>query len=147
MLFRSNYQKQKLAKTFIICAINTNIPIAYFSILNDALNVKHIPGNSKNKFNRKFPNNKRMNHYPAIKIGRIGVIKEIQKSGFAYLLMDFIKEFSVKNLNAACRLLILDAINEPKQIKYYQKNGFLFLMESDTENKTRLMYFDLINFT
>ena len=40
---------------------------------------------------------------------------------------------------------ILDAINEPKQINYYQKNDFAFLMESDKESKTRLMYFDLIS--
>jgi hypothetical protein len=141
-----NYQKQKLANTFIFHPKDKKNPVAFFSILNDALNVKNLPNNEKNKFNRRLPNNKRINHYPAIKIGRLGVTLSLQKSGFAYSLMDFIKGFSVKNLNSACRLLILDAVNEPKQISYYQKNDFTFLMESDKESKTRLMYFDLISF-
>ncbi len=140
-----NYQKEKLANTYIFHPKDKKTPVAFFSILNDALNVKNIPNNEKNKFNRRLPNNKRINHYPAIKVGRLGVILDIQKSGFAYDLMDFIKGFSIMNLNSACRLLILDAINEPKQINYYNKNDFAFLMESDKESKTRLMYFDLIN--
>ena len=141
-----NYQKQKLASTFIFHQTDQKNPVAFFSILNDALNVKSLPGNEKNRFNRRLPNNKRINHYPAIKIGRVGVISSLQKTGFAYDLMDFIKGFSIKDLNSACRLLILDAVNEPKQINYYQKNDFTFLMESDKESTTRLMYFDLINF-
>jgi hypothetical protein len=141
-----NYQKEKLANTFLFHSVDKKIPVAFFSILNDALNVRNLPNNEKNKFNRRLPNNKRINHYPAIKIGRLGVTLDFQKSGFAYDLMDFIKGFSIKELNSACRLLILDAVNEKKQINYYEKNDFTFLVESDKESKTRLMYFDLINF-
>jgi len=140
-----NYKKQKLASTFVFHLKDDKNPIAFFSILNDALNVKNIPNNEKNKFNRRLPNGKRINHYPAIKVGRLGVIKEYRGTGLAYDMMDFIKGFSITDLKSACRLLILDSVNETKQINYYQKNDFHFLMESDKESLTRLMYFDLIS--
>jgi hypothetical protein len=139
-----NYQAHKLANTFVFHKKGKHQPAAFFSILNDALNVKNIANNERNRFNRRLPNNKRINHYPAIKIGRLGVITSHQGSGFAYDLMDFIKGFSMRNLNPACRLLILDAINEQRQINYYRKNEFTFLMESDKDSGTRLMYFDLL---
>ncbi len=140
-----NYQIQKLASTYLIHS-KDKIIVGYFSILNDSLSVRNIANNEKNRFNRRLPNNKRINQYPAVKVGRIGVSEDLHGTGFAYLLMDYIKEFSIENLNPACRLIILDAINESKQVKYYNKNNFLFLMESDAEDKTRLMYFDLIHF-
>jgi len=43
----------------------------------------------------------------------------------------------------ACRLLILDAYNQPKQITLYQKNDFNFLLTSDANDKQRFIYFDL----
>ena len=46
-------------------------------------------------------------------------------------LMNLIKSFSIQGQNPACRLLILDAVNEEKQTNYYQKNDFVFLMQSD----------------
>jgi hypothetical protein len=139
------YQNQKLASTYLVHS-REQVIVGYFSILNDSLSVRSIAGNERNRFNRRLPNNKRINQYPSIKIGRVGVSEELHGTGFAYLLMDFIKWFSVQNLNPACRLIILDAINEDRQLKYYNRNHFLFLMESDAKDKTRLMYFDLINF-
>lgn len=47
-------------------------------------------------------------------------------------------------LKPACRLLLLDAYNKPKQIKYYTQNGFIFLDERNVKDSTRLMYYDLI---
>jgi len=37
--------------------------------------------------------------------------------------MDFIKGYSIMELKPACRLLLLDAYNKPKQIKYYLKSA------------------------
>ena len=93
---------------------------------------------------RKIPNSKRFKQYPAIKIGRLGVSVHFQQSGIAYELMDFIKGYSILEQKPACRLLILDAYNQPKQLNYYTKNDFIFLDDSATAGKTRLMYYDLI---
>jgi hypothetical protein len=58
--------------------------------------------------------------------------------------MDFIKGWVITDHKPACRLLILDAINKPKQIKYYERNDFKPLLDDDTNSKTRIMYYDLL---
>ena len=99
-----------------------------------------------NRLHRKIhlPNDKRIRQYPTVKVGRLGVNKKYHGTGIAYDLMLFIKGFSVADHKPACRLLLLDALNKEKQIKYYQKNGFEFLLEEDKDAENRIMYFDLI---
>ena len=60
----------------------------------------------------------------------------------------------------AARYLVVDAVNNPKVIRFYEDNGFVMLFESDQQEleylhggrnadeiavcRTRLMFFDLI---
>jgi hypothetical protein len=39
---------------------------------------------------------------------------------------------------------LLDAINEHRQLKYYERNKFITLLDDDINNATRVMYFDLL---
>lgn len=61
------------------------------------------------------------------------------------------------NNRTGCRFLIVDALNRPETLHYYEKNGFHYLIEDERlEAKymgigvgrlplnTRLMYFDLL---
>lgn len=143
-----NYQHQKIANTYIFKDDNANI-LAFFSIANDCLNdtgdKKGFTNSIWNKLHReiKLPNTKRIRHYPSIKIARLGVDKNYQGTGLAYQLMDFIKGWVTIDHKPACRLLLLDAVNQSRQIKYYDRNEFKFLLLSDEHNKTRFMYFDL----
>ena len=138
-----NNQREQMANTYIFH--QGKEVKAFFSILNDCLHDKGYEPNVWNKFHRKrIPNSKRIKHYPAVRVGRLGVCKELQGSGVAYELMDFIKGYSIMELKPACRLLLLDAYNKPKQIKYYTQNGFIFLDERNVKDTTRLMYYDLI---
>lgn len=57
--------------------------------------------------------------------------------------MDFIKGFAVSDIKPACRLLLIDAYNKPRQINYYEVNGFQFLFDEDAKREKRIMYFDL----
>ena len=141
-----NYQQHHLANTFLFCNDLSEV-VAFFCISNDCLN-KKLENGIWNKFHRKqsIPNDKRIRQYPAIKIGRLGVDKKFQKSGIAYELMDFIKGYAILDLKPACRLLLLDAYNQPRQLNYYDKNGFIFLHENDLEEPTRIMYFDMKKF-
>lgn len=65
----------------------------------------------------------------------------------AYELMDFIKGWVMIDHKPVCRLLILDVVNQPKQVKYYDRNNFNFLLKSDESSKTRIMYDDLEKLT
>ena len=139
-----NYQKEQMANTYVFHLENK--VIAFFSILNDCLHDKGFENNIWNKFHRrrKIPNNKRIKQYPAIKVGRFGVSNDYHGTGMAYDLMDVVKMFSLNEHKPACRLLLLDAYNKPQQIKYYERNGFIFLDDINVKDSTRLMYYDLI---
>jgi len=146
------YQVEKMANTYLF-EDQTGSVFAFFSISNDCLNdVGEDHGFTSNMWNRlhrllRLPNAKRIRQYPAIKIGRLGVHKELHGSGIAYDLMDFIKGWVGIAHKPACRLLILDAVNQPKQVKYYDRNNFKFLLNSDESAKTRIMYYDLAKLT
>ena len=70
--------------------------------------------------------------------------------------MAFIKDwFRHEDNKTGCRFIVVDAYNEEKVLKYYDKNGFLPLYKTeeiekqyydipqDAPLKTRLLYFDL----
>jgi len=142
-----NHRNQRMANTYLF--FHHSQVAAFFCISNDSLNdlgiMRGFTNTIWNRFHRKnsIPNSKRIRNYPAIKIGRIGVSQSFQKTGIAYELMDFIKGFSILDLKPACRLLLLDAYNKERQINFYQRNGFQFVLDADENDDKRLMYFDL----
>lgn len=63
--------------------------------------------------------------YPAVKIGRLAVAQELQGSGVGRQLLRFIKASIFESQYAsACRLLIVDADNDPNVLRFYESNGF-----------------------
>ncbi|MES2108229.1 MAG: GNAT family N-acetyltransferase [Bacteroidota bacterium] len=147
------YQQQRLANTYVfIDENNNNFVVAYFSISNDCLVDRGEDKGYNNKvFNRlhrkeSIPNSKRIKQYPSTKVGRLGVSRKYQGTGLAYQLMDIIKGIAIiehKPAYPACKFLLLDALNKEKQIKFYEKNQFAFLLDDDIEDTTRIMYFNL----
>ena len=143
-----NYQKEKMANTYVFLNDNGDVK-AFFSISNDCLNDAGREDKAANQiFNRfhrktKIPNEKRIRSYPSIKIGRLGVSKDEHRTGLAYELMDFIKGYSIKDIKPACRLLLLDAYNKERQMKYYHANDFTCLDPDDEGEERRLMYYNL----
>jgi len=141
------YQAESLANTYIFWDSDKTVA-AFFSISNDCLSKgsgDFFTNNVWNRFHRyvDLPNAKRIRQYPAVLVGRLGVQKKYHGTGIAYQLMDFIKGYAVEDCKPACRLLLLDAVNKPKQIAYYERNEFKFLFKEDINEPTRLMYFDL----
>jgi GNAT superfamily N-acetyltransferase len=118
-----DYQKEKLSNTYIFSGTDGGIA-AFFSISNDCLidlgEDEGYTNNKSNRFHRKtdMPNSKRIRQYPAIKIGRLGTDKKYHRTGLADQLMDFIKGWAPHRHRPACRLLLLDAYNKERQLKY-----------------------------
>jgi GNAT superfamily N-acetyltransferase len=95
--------------------------------------------------------------FPAVLIGRLGTSKDFAGQGYGTAIMDFIKVLFRTNNRTGCRFLIVDALNRPDTLHYYEKNGFRYLIADERlEAKymgigvgrlplnTRLMYFDLL---
>lgn len=122
------------------------------------LPVSQFPKSIRNRLNRKIPNPKRNNQYPAVLLGQLSVFDDFSGRKIGDDVLEFIKCF-VKDDSypTGCRYLIVDATNNEKVINFYQRNGFKFIFETiedeieymrlDLEpeyKRTRLMYFDLI---
>ncbi len=139
-----NFQHEKIANTYLFK--KGDFTVAFFSICNDCLNDLGYQNNIWNRLHRKIklPNEKRIRQYPAVKIARLGIDKNFQGKGLSHQLLDFIKGWTFIEHKPACRLLILDAYNKEKQLSMYEKNDFVFLLDSDKEKMHRFMYFDLM---
>lgn len=149
--------------------------VCAFSLSNTALRTAPLPKSKRNKFNKIIPNAKRRSQYPAILIGQLCVFDGFGHQHVGDEMMDLIKTIAINPENTtAARYLVVDAVNKPKVISFYEKNGFKFLFasgqeeqeclhnvpnesiwrrikrfvtgskEQNPECRTRLMYFDLI---
>ena len=154
------YRNQLLGKSYCFCTDTSPRKIACaFTVANASIYLANVENRRRNAINRHIPNKKRHNQYPAVLIGRLAVFDGFEGVGLGDSLLDFIKAWFIDPLNkTGCRFLVVDAVNHPKVLDYYQRNGFRFLYDDeDTESRsigrvresedrlrTRLMYFDLI---
>jgi tRNA(Met) C34 N-acetyltransferase TmcA len=103
---------------------------------------------------------KPLRRYPGVLIGRLGVSSEFAGQGIGSEALDFVKGWFYSSSNkTGCRFVIVDAVNEPQVLSFYEKNAFRPLFPTEEQEfayttgkkdtpvilNTRLMYFDLLN--
>lgn len=135
------YLTELMAVTYLLIDTKENQTVAYFSLLNDK--VSYDPENNTvwNRLNRKISNRKRRKSYPSVKIGRLAVSKHYEGMGIGSEILNFIKYFFTRSNKTGCRFITVDAYAEA--VSFYQKNGFDFFTAKDTNDSTRLMFYDL----
>lgn len=158
------YGEKLLGKTYVFrLKMHPESIVAAFTISNDSIRIKQLAPEDKAKIEYVTENGeKNLRRYPGVLVGRLGTNIEFAKQGFGSAVMDFIKAWFRSDENkTGCRFIIVDAINKPEVIHYYQKNNFKFLYSSEINEAralginvkmlgekplhTRLMYFDLID--
>jgi predicted GNAT family N-acyltransferase len=133
------YHTQRLSVTYF--EENETQTVFFFSLINDRITTSDT--DKWNKLARNIPNSKRRKGYPAVKIGRLGINKDLQGKGIGTEVMDIIKNFiGFGNYPTGAKFLTIDAYKG--SIKYYEKNGFNFMTDKDKDEDTRAMYFDLM---
>ncbi len=101
--------------------------VAGFCVSCSNVATKLIPKVTRNKINRKIPYGKQRDHYPAVMIGQLTIFDFYAGKGIGDELMRKIKWWLVvENQNVASRYVIVDAINKPKVLDFYIRNGFSF---------------------
>lgn len=136
--------KELLSVTYVL--EQNNKTIAFFSVSNDSIKKENIPKSRFKQLVKPIPHEKRYSSLPAVKVGRFATYKGLQRQGIGTALLDFIKVWFTQGNKTGFRFIIVDAYNKPHTIMFYQKNGFEFLIEEDSDDKTRLIFFDLITF-
>lgn len=153
-------QQKLLGKIYLFCLKDqSDTIVTAFSLSNDSIRLTNrITDEYKEQFlDDTDLRDKTMKRFPAVLIGRLGTNKDFVGQGYGTAVMDFIKVLFRTNNRTGCRFLIVDALNCPATLHYYEKNGFCYLIDDERlEAKymgigvgrlplnTRLMYFDLL---
>lgn len=129
-----------------------------FTVSNDSIRVYDLPRGRRDYMKRMT--HKHLRRYPGVLVGRLAVYQEYSHKGIGSETLLFIKQWFLSPDNkTGCRFVVVDAVNDPNVLQFYQKNGFVFLFTSEeqefiytggkkgepVELITRLMYFDLMD--
>ncbi len=156
------YEKDLMGKTYCwLDNSNDRRIVAMITLANAGIQTTHLPNNPKRHLNKAIAYNKQGRTYPAVLIGRLGVDVDYQGAQFRIgaQIMDFIKDWFLSADNkTGCRFILVDAVNTPHVLTYYERNGFKPLFPRDCDEKafydiaeaeelrTRMYYFDLLNY-
>lgn len=152
------YERDLMGKTYCwLLNDNDRKIVGFVTLANAGIQTTHLQNNPKRHLHKNIPYNKQGRTYPAVLIGRIAVSEDFQGKNFRVgsQIMDFVKTWFLTDDNkTGCRYVLVDAVNTPQTLAYYERNGFkpLFRREEDERNfynikdelKTRMYYFDLL---
>lgn len=94
--------------------------VGYFTLSHDG-----IPLSTGEEYELGYNGQPNLSSFPAVKIGRLAISKDIQKQGVGTAVMGMIRGdvIGAKSLSAA-RILVVDAENDPDVIRFYERYGF-----------------------
>lgn len=96
-------------------------PVGYFTLSNDSIKLKssEIAEFGLDDFSS-------LGSYPAVKLGRFAVSKDLQGKGVGPQLLRFVQA-SILDMNyrSAARLIVVDAANRDGVPQFYAKNGYV----------------------
>lgn len=78
--------------------------------------------------------------FPAINIGHLGISANRQGCGIGSSIIDLVVVTFSRYTRAGCQFVTVDAINNPKALQFYHKNGFVHQTARDINSSTRRMY-------
>lgn len=154
------YERDLMGKTYcwLDNSDDTKI-IAMITLANAGIQTTHLPHNPKRHINKGIAYNKQGRTYPAVLIGRLGVNIHYQSPRYRIgsQIMSFIKDWFISADNkTGCRFLLVDAVNDPHTMRYYDRNLFrplfphledekaFYHIPASEELRTRMLYFDLL---
>lgn len=154
------YEKELMGKTYCwVLRKDVTKIVGMVTLANAGIHTTHMQSHPRRKLNSLIPHTKQGRTYPAILIGRLGVSIDFQSSGYRVgaQIMDFIKEwFKSYDNKTGCRFILVDAVNNGRAIRYYERNGFrplfpriddekeFYHIPDSEELHTRMYYFDLL---
>lgn len=149
---------EMLSKSYCLFDADKKEMVAAFCVLNATLSTERLPNYSKRSINKELRYEKQRKQYPATLIGQFVVFDKFRKLRLGNELMQFVLSWiMVYAQNMGNRFAVVDAINKPKVLQFYEDNHFRYMFRSDEEElqamgknsdevlNTRMMYFDLMN--
>jgi GNAT superfamily N-acetyltransferase len=119
----AKYQADHLSHTRVVFLRGKLV--AYITLLADCIILQ--TGEKKKALTQTRHQHQSVYTFPAVKIGRIGIQKEYQRTGVGTQLLVYTIGLVVRlnrELNVGCRFITLDAY--PKSVSWYQQKNFMF---------------------
>lgn len=152
------YDEELLGRTYAwINADNPSSIMGLVTLANDSIKAREIISSARNRLQRSITNAKRGMNYPAVLIGRLGVAADFRGKGLniGSQILEFIKDWFRTDNKTGCRFIVVDAYNNDRTLRFYERNGFKTLYKNEDEERdflkinpeerleTRFMFFDL----
>lgn len=83
---------------------------------------------------------KKQSSFPAINIGHLGTSIDFQDNGIGMFIVEFVAGTFSQYRQAGCQFITVDALNNPKTVRFYLNNQFNFQTNHDIYSSTRRMY-------
>ena len=115
------------APSKIVCA---------FTVSNDSIRIYDLPRSRRDYMKSLTHHEKPLRRYPGVLIGRLGVSSEFAGQGVGSEALDFVKGWFYSSSNkTGCRFVIVDAVNEPQILSFYEKK---WISTSFPHGRTRI---------
>lgn len=153
------YDVELLGKTYAwIDASDPTQIMGLITLANDSVKTQTLATAARNRLQRSITNAKRGINFPAVLIGRLGVASAYQGKGMniGSQIIDYVKDwFRSSDNKTGCRFIVVDAYNNDRTMRFYERNGFKTLYKTEQEEReflkltpedpleTRFMFFDL----
>lgn len=129
------YEEQRLASTFLI-VYGEELPSGFFSLVNDSIRLKD---------DEEGVGLLEITEYPATKIARLAVQKEMQRKGLGQLMLQIAIALILECKHGASRFVTVDSY--PNIVNWYERFGFTRNLHSKYQKKDDFvsMRYDLLN--
>lgn len=126
------HKEQLIAETYVLLQKRAKgLPVALISLSNDVIRLEKIKGKIA------IPQGKGYRDWPAVKIGRFGVLKAFQGQNIGSFVINMIKCLFLTENRTGCRFITIDAYNKNSVIDFYEKNDFQLISDKDRTKSTR----------
>jgi len=114
--------------------------IALLDFCNDVINLDKLKANHPDigtRYDYHYRN------LPAVKLTRLGVLKELQGQSIGTKVLNMVKRFFITDNRTGCRFITVDAYNNNRVLNFYHKNGFVPLKNRVDKGHTQILFYDL----
>lgn len=116
------FHRERLGFCWVVVHRDWPTLVGYFTLNNDAVQLS-----TSEEGDLGLSDSPDLSRFPAVNIGRLAVATELQGNGVSarvmYLALDEIRGES--DLASAARLVVVDADNTPRVLRYYERHGFV----------------------
>jgi len=148
-----------MSKSYCLYDDERNEMVAAFCVLNTSLPTEDLPTYTRRSINKNVKYEKQRKHYPATLIGQFAVFDAFADMHLGDEFLSFVLLWIISEAQQmGNRFVVVDAINNDKVIRFYERNGFKIMFRTTEEEllatgknadgilPTRMMFADLINY-